>query len=80
MQPRSKTVCSILPPHILRKLADKPEMRDRVLHNLATTERIRGIRQAFVAMPLLPQPGTKHRTIFDAKPPPISLGLRLLMK
>jgi Zn-dependent metalloprotease len=67
MQP-PKAICSILPPHILRKLADKPEMRDRVLRNLATTERFRGIRQAFVAMPLLPQrPGTKHRTIFDAK-------------
>jgi Zn-dependent metalloprotease len=67
MQPQRKAICSILPPHILRKLADKPELRDRVLHNLATTERLRGIRQAFV-MPLLPQqPGTKHRTIFDAQ-------------
>jgi len=67
MQPRPKAICSILPPHILRKLADKPELRDRVLRNLAITEGFRGIRQAFVAMPLLPQqPGTKHRTIFDA--------------
>jgi Zn-dependent metalloprotease len=67
MQPRPKAICSILPPHILRKLAEKPEMRDRVLHNLATTEELRGNRQAFVAMPLLAQqPGTKHRTIFDA--------------
>ena len=36
MQPENKVVCSILPPHILRKLADKPELRDRVLRNLAT--------------------------------------------
>jgi Zn-dependent metalloprotease len=67
MQPQ-KAICSILPPHILRKLADKPEMRDRVLRNLVLTERLRGIRQSFVAMPLLPQPpGPKHRTICDAK-------------
>ena len=55
MQPSSKAICSILPPHILRKLADKPELRDRVLRNLAITEGFRGVRQAFVAMPLLPQ-------------------------
>lgn len=66
MQPQSNTICSILPPHILRKLADKPKIRDRVLRDLATTERLRGMRQAFAAS-LLPQlPGTKHRTIFDA--------------
>jgi hypothetical protein len=52
MQPERKAICSILPPHILRRLADKPEMRDRVLRDLETTERLRGIRQAF-AMPLL---------------------------
>jgi Zn-dependent metalloprotease len=68
MRLQPKAICSILPPHILRKLADKPEMRDRVLRDLATTERLRGIRQAFVAMPLLPQqPGAKRRTIFDAQ-------------
>jgi Zn-dependent metalloprotease len=67
MQPERKAICSILPPHIVRRLADKPEMRDRVLRDLETTERLRGIRQAF-AMPLLAtKPGTKHRTIFDAK-------------
>lgn len=67
MQKQGNVICSILPPHILRKLADKPELRDQVLHNLAVTERLRGIRQAFV-MPLLTQPaGTKHRTIFDAQ-------------
>lgn len=67
MHPRS-AVCSILPPHIVCKLADKPEMRDRVLRDLATTERLRGLRQSFVAVPLLVQlPGTKHRTIFDAQ-------------
>jgi Zn-dependent metalloprotease len=67
MHQHQNVFCSILPPHILRKLADKPELRDRVLGNLATTERLRGIRQSFIATPLLQQPGTKHRTIYDAK-------------
>jgi len=67
MQLQPNAVCSILPPHILRKLADKPELRDRVLRNLATTERLRGVRQAFVMPLLAQQPGTKHRTICDAQ-------------
>jgi Zn-dependent metalloprotease len=67
MQPRPKAICSILPPHILRKLADKPEMRDRVLRDLATNERLRGIRQTFVMPLLTTQSGAKRRTIFDAK-------------
>jgi Zn-dependent metalloprotease len=67
MKPQTHAICSILPPHIVRKLADKPEMRDRVLSDLATSEHARGIRQAFVA-PLLAQlPSPKHRTIFDGK-------------
>ena len=66
MRLQPTAVCSILPPHILRKLADKTELRDRVLHNLAMTERLRGVRQAFVMPQLAQQPGTKHRTIFDA--------------
>lgn len=67
MQQPGKVICSILPPHILRKLADKPELRDRVLRNIAITERLRGIRQSVIMRALPPQPGTKHRTIFDAK-------------
>jgi Zn-dependent metalloprotease len=67
MQQQRIAICSILPPHILRKLADKPDLRDHVLRNLATTERLRGFRQAFVLPPLAQQPGTKHRTIFDAQ-------------
>lgn len=67
MQRQEHAICTILPPHILRKLADKPELRDRVLRTLATSERLRGIRQAFFAMPLLSPAGTKHRTIYDAQ-------------
>ena len=58
--------CSILPPHILKKLAEDPRNRERALRNLAVTERMRGIREAVVALPLLGPPGTKHRTIYDA--------------
>src|SRR5215470_13493428 len=67
MPQSGNVICSILPPHILRKLADKPNLRDRILHNIAVTERLRGIRQAFVMPALAQQPGTKHRTIFDAQ-------------
>jgi Zn-dependent metalloprotease len=68
MRQQENVICSILPPHILRKLADKPELRDRVLHNMAITEQFRGVRKAFAAPSLLAQqPGTKHRTIFDAR-------------
>jgi Zn-dependent metalloprotease len=67
MRPQPHAVCSILPPHILRKLADKPELRDRVLRNLAITEQLRGFRQAFVLPMLALQPGPKRRTIFDAQ-------------
>jgi len=60
-------VCSILPPHILRKLADRPELRDRILRNIAITEQFRGVRKAFVAPTLLAQqPAPKRRTIFDS--------------
>jgi hypothetical protein len=67
MPPHAHAFCSILPPHILRKLADKAEMRDRVLRDIATNERLRGIRQAFVMPLLATQPGKKRRTIFDAQ-------------
>lgn len=67
MQPQRNVICSILPPHIVRKLADKPELRDRVLRQLAISERLRGVRQAFVMPLLAQQPGTKRRTIFDTR-------------
>jgi len=35
--------CSILPPHILRKLAEKPELQERALRAMETTE---GFRRA----------------------------------
>jgi Zn-dependent metalloprotease len=61
-------VCCIVPPHILRHLAEHPEHRDRALRSLATTERLRGHRDVlahFAAVGLAT--GTKRRTIYDAQ-------------
>ena len=58
--------CSILPPHILKKLVDDPELRERALHNLELTEQLRGMRTAFSILPLTTPAGAKHRTIYDA--------------
>jgi len=67
MQQPGNVICTILPPHILRKLADKPNLRDHVLHNLAVSEQIRGFRQAFIMPALAQDAGSKHRTIYDAQ-------------
>ena len=61
-------VCCVIPPHILRRLADNPEHRDRALRTLATTERLRGRREVlahFAAVGLAT--GTERRTIYDAQ-------------
>lgn len=60
-------ICSIMPPHILRKLVENPKYRDRALRTMELSQRLRGARQAFMARPLTAQPGVKHRTIYDAK-------------
>ena len=60
-------ICSILPPHILRKLAEKPEFRERALRAIETTEGFRGVRRSLAILPLAAQAGSKHRTIFDAQ-------------
>ncbi len=60
-------ICCILPPHILRKLAEKPELRERALRTLEISERLRGIRQAATILPLVGAAGAKHRTIYDAQ-------------
>src|SRR5438046_81068 len=59
-------VCCIVPPHILRRLADSPEYRDRALRTLAITEQLRGARDVAGVLPLPVVPGVKRRTIFDA--------------
>ena len=62
-----RAVCTILPPHILRKLSENPKLRERVLRTLELSQSLRAARQAFIARPLAAVAGTKHRTIYDAK-------------
>src|SRR5712691_2997651 len=64
----NRHVCCIVPPHILRRLAEKPEHRERALRALATTERLRGRREVlshFAAVGLAT--GQERRTIYDAQ-------------
>jgi Zn-dependent metalloprotease len=59
-------VCCIVPPHILRHLAEHPEHRERALRTLAMTERLRGRREVlahFAAVGLAT--GQERRTIYD---------------
>jgi len=61
-------VCSILPPHILHKLAENPEHRQKALRALTITERLRGRREVFAQFAAVGLPaGQKRRTIYDAK-------------
>lgn len=61
--------CSIIPPHIVRKLAESsdPQVRARALQSLAIASRIRGRRDILGAI-ALPTRGVEglHRTIYDA--------------
>ena len=60
-------VCCIVPPHILRKLAESPAHRDQALRTLEITEQLRGARQAAALMPLRGAPGVKRRIVYDAR-------------
>jgi Zn-dependent metalloprotease len=60
-------VCCIIPPHMLRRLADSPDHRDAALRTLALTERLRGSRDATELLPAGPVVAAKRRTIFDAR-------------
>jgi Zn-dependent metalloprotease len=63
----SNPICTILPPHILTKLAESERHRARALRTLALTERARGQRSAArFAIAAVPA-GTLRRTIFDAQ-------------
>ncbi len=59
---------AILPPHILRAIAENgtPEQRRRALATLSSSERMRGRREV-LALSLVPVPaGEKRRTVYDA--------------
>jgi len=60
-------VCFIVPPYMLRKLAEDPAHRDAALRALETTEQLRGARQATAIPPPVGTPAGKHRTIYDAR-------------
>ena len=62
--------CTIIPEHILRKLAesDDPRLRTRALQTLQHSERLRGHRELLAtlgAVVLATSPGTKRRTVYD---------------
>jgi Zn-dependent metalloprotease len=61
-------ICTILPPHILRKLAESDKHRARALENLALTERARGRRgvlRGILAIGV--STGERRRTVYDAQ-------------
>ena len=61
-------VCYVIPPHILKHLAENPKHREQALRTLATTERLRGHREIlgrFAAIGLAA--GQERRTIYDAQ-------------
>jgi Zn-dependent metalloprotease len=65
-------VCTIIPPHMLRKLAenDPGQLRERALNTLEHSEHLRGQREMLAslgAVALSTPAGTKRRTIYDLK-------------
>ncbi len=67
MKPRNCAICFIMPPHILRKLSESPEHRERALRTLAFSERMRGRREVLAQMAVALPAGQKRRTIYDAQ-------------
>ncbi|MCL5998235.1 MAG: M4 family metallopeptidase [Chloroflexi bacterium] len=65
-------ICFIIPPIMLRNIAEKGDEEQRTLafHTLAASERFRGQREVLSALGIvksLGSPGEKLRTIYDAK-------------
>ncbi len=60
-------VCCILPDHILRRLAEHDQYRERALHTLAITERLRGRREVLGQFAAALSTGVERRTIYDAQ-------------
>lgn len=57
----------IIPPFLLRRLADSPAHRARALKTLELSERLRSVREVTTLLPRIGPPGQKHRTVFDAE-------------
>lgn len=60
-------VCYIVPPHILRRLAENPQHRARILRTITLTERLHGRREVLSQFAVMVPAGQKHRTIYDAQ-------------
>ena len=61
-------ICTILPPHILSKLAESDKHRARALQNIALTERARGRRSMMRGLLAIGVPaGELRRTVYDAQ-------------
>ena len=59
-------ICTILPPHILNKLAESDKHRARALQNIALTERARGRRSMMRGLLAVGVPaGELRRTVYD---------------
>jgi Zn-dependent metalloprotease len=67
----ASAVCSFLPPHILRKIAENAdgELRDRAHATLEQSAQLRGERAvvALIAGAITVPAGEKHRTVYDAR-------------
>jgi Zn-dependent metalloprotease len=62
------SVCCIVPPQILVKLAEDPEHRDQALRTLMLTEQLRGRRAVLGSLGVLAvAAGQERRTIYDAQ-------------
>jgi Zn-dependent metalloprotease len=65
---RRPTFCCILPPHVMKKLAEsgaKP-VRDAAFETVRLSERLRGVRHATADFLRAVPKGCLHRTIYDA--------------
>jgi Zn-dependent metalloprotease len=62
------SICSILPPYIVREISERgsPRQRARALQALAISERFRGRREAMGSFSPATPAGTKRRTIYNA--------------
>jgi Zn-dependent metalloprotease len=59
--------CHILPPFILKKLAENADLRENALRDLEVSAAMRGVRHAATILPLSGPVGDEHRTIFNAQ-------------
>jgi Zn-dependent metalloprotease len=59
--------CTILPPNILKHMAESEKHRSKALHTIALTERARGRRSILGTLAGAVPTGTLRRTIFDAQ-------------